>query len=88
MSAGSGLSQQNSIDVNDSRHSSEDSLPMMHHHLHLMMKILKIKILKMKILLLKGAQVNFLVLYVVFQFLYLLKTRENSKGSHLFVTVM
>ena len=38
MSAGSGLSQQNSIDVNDSRHSSEDSLPMMHHHLHAIFK--------------------------------------------------
>ena len=39
MSAGSCWSQQNSIDINDSRRPSEDCpLPMMHHHLHAIFK--------------------------------------------------
>ena len=39
MSSGSCWSQQNSIDINDSRRPSEDCpLPMMHHHLHAIFK--------------------------------------------------
>ena len=39
VSAGSCWSQQNSIDINDSRRPSEDGpLPMMHHHLHAIFK--------------------------------------------------
>ena len=39
MSAGSCWSQQNSVDINDSRRPSEECpLPMMHHHLHAIFK--------------------------------------------------